>query len=263
SGRVELRRGDVRRPEELAAHLEAIGFERVSMVEDVAQFSVRGGIFDVYGFGMAEPVRLEFWGDEVAELRHFDLLTQRSTRDAELALILPVDGVTATGAPTAEGERVSLLELWAPDTVVVVPRYTHLEPELRRTRDEAHQHLELARRRGEDVAPRHELFEAPEAVTAGLARLGTIALAGPADPGVEIVFPIRGPEAIDRDIRRLRRIASDGTPTVVLCDNAGQCERLEELLTEGGGPLGAALTVGVLDGGFVIPPQGHEPGLRV
>ena len=63
----------------------AIGFERVPMVEDVAQFSVRGGIFDIYSFGMAEPIRLEFWGDDIAELRHFDLVTQRSTRDADLA----------------------------------------------------------------------------------------------------------------------------------------------------------------------------------
>ena len=41
---------------------------------------------------MADPVRLEFWGDEIVELRHFDLVTQRSTREAEVALILPVDG---------------------------------------------------------------------------------------------------------------------------------------------------------------------------
>ena len=48
SARVELRKGDTRRPEDLALHLESIGFERVPMVEDVAQFSVRGGIFDIY-----------------------------------------------------------------------------------------------------------------------------------------------------------------------------------------------------------------------
>src|SRR5262249_8143561 len=46
--RVELRKGDSHRLGELAAHLESIGFERVSMVDDVAQFSIRGGIFDVY-----------------------------------------------------------------------------------------------------------------------------------------------------------------------------------------------------------------------
>ena len=69
AARVELRKGETRRPEALAAHLESIGYERVPMVEDVAQFSVSGGIFDVYGFGMADPVRLEFWGDEITEMR--------------------------------------------------------------------------------------------------------------------------------------------------------------------------------------------------
>jgi len=78
--RIELRKGDVRRLSELIEHLERIGLERVPMVEDVAEFSVRGGILDVYGFGMADPVRAEFWGDEIVDLRHFDMATQRSTR---------------------------------------------------------------------------------------------------------------------------------------------------------------------------------------
>jgi hypothetical protein len=38
------------------------------MVDDVAQFSVRGGIFDIYGSALSDPVRLEFWGDEIVEL---------------------------------------------------------------------------------------------------------------------------------------------------------------------------------------------------
>src|SRR5690349_16748738 len=90
--RVELRKGEMHRLSELAQHLESIGFERVSMVEDVAQFSIRGGIFDVYSFGMAEPVRAEFWGNEIVDLRHFDLATQRSSRAVDFALVLPVDG---------------------------------------------------------------------------------------------------------------------------------------------------------------------------
>src|SRR4029078_9989645 len=77
--RLEIRKGDVRRPEDTARALERVGFERVRMVDDVAQSSVRGGIFDIYGFGMADPVRLEFWGDEIVELRAFDLHSQRST----------------------------------------------------------------------------------------------------------------------------------------------------------------------------------------
>ncbi len=259
--RLELRRGDVRRPTEIAEHLTSIGFERVTTVEDVAQFSLRGGILDIYGFGMAEPIRMEFWGDEIVELRHFDLASQRSTRDAELALILPVDG--SMSDVTDSGERVGILELWGPDTLLVVPQHAHLEPELLRTWDEAQHHIDLARRRGEDVPRREELFSPPDDVMAAMARFGTVALSGAADQDADILFPIRPPESVDRDMRRLRHLASDGLPTIILCDNAGQAERLEELLTDGGARMDAALAVGVLNGGFVLPPSNGQGGLRV
>jgi transcription-repair coupling factor (superfamily II helicase) len=249
SARLELRKGDTRRPEALAAHLEAIGFERVPMVEDVAQFSVRGGIFDIYSFGMAEPVRLEFWGDEVTELRHFDLVSQRSTRDADVALILPVDGQISVG--DSQPERSSIRALFPPDTLLVVPRGTHIGPELTRTWAEAQHHIDLARRRGEDTATRDELFESPETALQSLASFGALDLSGE-DPA--IVFPFREPEEIQRDIKRLKQIVSDGIPTVILCDNVGQAERLDELLNDDR-VSPASLAIGVLDGGFVIPPR--------
>lgn len=87
----------MRRSEQLAAHRESLGFERVAMVEDVAQFSVRGGIVDIYSLGMAEAVRLEFWGTDILELRHFDLNSQRSARDASVAIALAVDGRVQLG----------------------------------------------------------------------------------------------------------------------------------------------------------------------
>src|SRR5205823_5285070 len=201
SARLELRKGDTRRPEQLASHLESIGFERVPMVEDVAQFSVRGGIFDIYSFGMAEPVRLEFWGDEVSELRHFDLITQRSTRNAELALILPVDGQIASGE--VEPGRSSIRALFPPDTLLVIPRGTHIKPELERTWTEAQHHIDLARRRGEDTPSRDELFEAPEDAVAALRGYGTIDLSS---DDSSLVFPFREPEEIQRDIKRLKQI---------------------------------------------------------
>ncbi|MBV9880630.1 MAG: transcription-repair coupling factor, partial [Gemmatirosa sp.] len=257
--RLELRRGDVRRPEDLAEHLERIGFERVTMVEDVAQFSVRGGIFDVYGFGMAEPVRLEFWGDEVVELRHFDLFSQRSTRAAEVALVLPVDGGGAEG--DAGFERVSLADLWPPDTVIVVPSGVDVPVELHRTWEEAQHHLDLARRRGEDVPRRDELYVAPDTAVRGLKAYGTIV---EVDGSPDVGFPLREPERVDRDIRKLRRLVRDGIPTLILCDNQGQADRLEELLSESeerwqlSSPSPAALVIGVLGGGFVVPASARE-----
>src|SRR5205085_1109924 len=143
------------------------------MVDDVAQFSIRGGIFDVYSFGMAEPVRAEFWGDEIVDLRHFDLASQRSTRAVEMALVLPVDGHVRDDA--GDFDRGSITSLLPPDTLLLVPRGSHLEPELRRVWDDAKHHIELARRRGEDIVDRDELFEAPDRTLDALRALGTIA----------------------------------------------------------------------------------------
>jgi transcription-repair coupling factor (superfamily II helicase) len=255
--RVELRKGAKHRLGELAEHLQAIGFDRVPMVEDVAEFSIRGGILDVYSFGMAEPVRAEFWGDEIVDLRHFDLVSQRSSRTVDLALVLPVDGHVREGA--GEFERASIATLLPPDTLLVIPRGSHTEPELRRTWDDAQHHIDLARRRGEDAPNRDELFDTPDATLAALRRLGAIAaIESGSDAAPDITFPLRPPEAIDRDIKQLKRLVRDGTPTVILCDNEGQAERLDELLSgEDRAPSPAALAIGVLDGGFVLP------GLRI
>ena len=282
--RLELLRGATWRLEDLASHLTRIGFERVGMVEDVAQFSVRGGIVDVYGFGMSAPARLEFWGDELVELREFDLSSQRTTRTIERVVVLPADvtpggeddasedGGNASGAdaPDADGHveqplpaRTSLAALWPPDSLVIIPAGVNIGPELRRTWDEAAHHLELARRRGEDVAARDDLLQPPEVAASALRAYATLALAESVEADAGVQFPLRPPESIERDMARLRAVVADGTPTVILCDNSGQAERLEELLAPAGREVLPALSIGVLGGGFVIPPR-HEPaGLRV
>jgi transcription-repair coupling factor (superfamily II helicase) len=260
--RLEIRKGDAWRPEALSDHLDAHGFERVAMVDDVGQYSVRGGIFDIYSFGMAEPVRLEFWGDEIVELRHFDLLTQRSLRDAAVALILPVD-IPSSDEDDGQYERISLAELLPPDSLLVQPLGTSVEPELKRTWDEAHHHVELARRRGEDSPSRDRLFEAPETTRARLRQFGTLRIVDPSAEGVDVGFPLRAPETIGRDMSALRKLVAAGSPTLILCDNSGQLERLEELLEDRGRATAATLALGVLGAGFLMPPSDGRPGLRV
>ena len=266
ASRLELRRGEARRLGDVTAHLDRVGFERVPLVEDVAQYAVRGGIVDVYGFGMTSPVRIEFDGDDVAEIRTFDLQTQRSTGAADAVILLPVESVAAADDGLGE-ERATLADLLPADTLVVQPQGAHLDPEFTRTWDEALHHSELARRRGEEAATRDQLFDPPSRIRATLGALGTLVL-DDADGGAEgaVGFPIRAPEAVNRDIPRLAALTRDGIPTTILCDNAGQVERLEELLASGpGGVSQAAVGVGVLGGGFVIVPQAGDPstGLRV
>lgn len=269
--RMEIGRGAAVRPGDVIAHLDRVGFARVPVVEDVAQYAVRGGIVDIYGFGMADPVRLEFWGDEVSEIRRFDLFTQRSLGPVERAVVLPVEAAPSDD-DAADGERTTLPALWPPDTLVLRAADARVRPELERTWEEASRYAELARRRGELVPPRDGLFAAPDAAMARIGAFPGIELIPPGVPGSgesgdgDVVrFPLRAPEAVERNMDRLGALVRDGTPTVILCDNAGQVERLDELLSARGSASPATIAIGVLGGGFVIPPPDGDPstGLRV
>src|SRR5437879_8884096 len=102
-----------------------MGYARVPTVTEVAQCSVRGGILDVYGFGMAAPARVEWWGDEILSLRTFDLDTQRSGEPVERVTVLPVKS-EGTGKGEGEDLRRSLLELLPSDAVVVLDQESAL-----------------------------------------------------------------------------------------------------------------------------------------
>lgn len=63
--RLELRRAEDQPLSATVDQLLAMGYERVATVLEVGQFSVRGGIVDLYGFGMSAPTRAEWWGDVI------------------------------------------------------------------------------------------------------------------------------------------------------------------------------------------------------
>ena len=85
-----IRRHDEVNLEDLLAHLAAVGYTRHDPVEMAGQFSVRGGILDVFSPEARRPVRLELFGDEVESLREFDPETQRSTGGVERVSLLPL-----------------------------------------------------------------------------------------------------------------------------------------------------------------------------
>ena len=64
--------------EQLKNQLVALGYERVGQVEMPGQFSVRGGIVDIYCLTEENPWRIELWGDEIDSIRSFDPESQRS-----------------------------------------------------------------------------------------------------------------------------------------------------------------------------------------
>ena len=62
----------------LIEKLNEIGFVQKKFVEELGDFSIRGGIVDVFPFNSEEPIRIEFYGDMVESIRKFDVATQRS-----------------------------------------------------------------------------------------------------------------------------------------------------------------------------------------
>ena len=107
----EFRVGIHQPPQELADHLAECGYERVTTVEGVGQFSVRGGILDFCSFGNVHPVRLEFWGDEITSIRGFSLETQRSVEELDLVRVLPCrEGILVHTLADVYEERVSAFE---------------------------------------------------------------------------------------------------------------------------------------------------------
>ena len=84
-----LRMGESFELNELAEKLVSAGYQRTAAVEGAGQFALRGGILDIFSPAMAEPVRVEFFGDEIDAMGVFNVGTQRRTENVSEALILP------------------------------------------------------------------------------------------------------------------------------------------------------------------------------
>ncbi len=80
-------------PERLLGFLQLCGYIRSETVVEAGEYAVRGGIIDIFPPGLAEPVRLDFFGDEVESIRLFDPATQRTTGRCELVPLKPVSEV--------------------------------------------------------------------------------------------------------------------------------------------------------------------------
>ncbi|RHM57774.1 transcription-repair coupling factor [Mitsuokella sp. AF33-22] len=96
---LTLKMGEVLPREALMERLVQLGYEHVEEVESIGQFSVRGGIVDVFAINGQAPVRIEFFDDEIDSMREFDLDTKRSVRNIADVTIMPLAQTDAVGRP--------------------------------------------------------------------------------------------------------------------------------------------------------------------
>ncbi len=128
---LSLRNGEEVSLEDVVAHLRSIGYEQRDPVEMVGEFSVRGGILDVFPPEAEQPVRVEFFGDSIESMRRFDPETQRSVHTTKEIVLLPLMEYPKTRTlfhklAECAGDRVAVpgeefpgWEFWVP---VAIPR---------------------------------------------------------------------------------------------------------------------------------------------
>ena len=110
-----VERGESIPLEEVVAALATLGFERVARVEAPGEMAVRGGIVDVYPAAEGRPTRLDYWGDEIEEIRYFSPSTQRSDRHGERAVFYPAREFRPGAQVVAKAEELLSVYPWAAD----------------------------------------------------------------------------------------------------------------------------------------------------
>jgi transcription-repair coupling factor (superfamily II helicase) len=103
-------------------------FHRVDFVYEPGQFSIRGGIVDVYSFGEDFPYRIEFFGDDVESLRQFDPVTQLSTRAARSFTVIP--NIQHTSMLESRESFLDFIgnetAIWSKDDALISDRLDHI-----------------------------------------------------------------------------------------------------------------------------------------
>jgi transcription-repair coupling factor (superfamily II helicase) len=222
----ELRRGsrtiavgDEAAPHALVTWLVDNGYEAAPQVQLPGQYCLRGGILDVYSHGTFQPVRLEFFGDQVDSVRTFDAATQLSTERVPRCLL----AVAEHADRPAAGSPASLLSYLPPDAVVFLA-----EPG--RLWDRGQEAFEQAEQR--------RLLTPPGDLRMMLAKRPCVFFesgeAGSEVPPVEIAIQQRdtfGPD-VDSMLAELGRICDEYEETVVYCISPAEGERFRNLLRD-------------------------------
>ena len=239
----------------IAEWLVTQGYEYRDLVAQRGDFSTRGDIIDIYSFSYPEPVRIELWGDEVESIRLFNVSTQRSEKPIEKVVFYPgnEDAVIRKALETKE-PLISLPDLFGPETPVLVFGQEEVEKAsmeyaalVKKRFNEIHYHpaedqeLDL----GQEDFHKHQqiLLEPPETLyfthkewkenlqNRSVLHLSDFTL----EPGA-FVFNIGctssdlyGEDAKER-IAALIQQCKSGRKVIIICDNAGQQNRMDEIL---------------------------------
>ena len=231
---IELRVGTEVEPQRLADLLVDGGFTREDPVDEHGAFAIRGGIVDVFPATAAEPVRVEFVGDMVETLRHFDPATQRSTGATDHVQLVP-----ARERFDDDGPLESIIDFMTavPGGVHwVLSEFDQVAQNARKLREQLEVSYEEAKNRGHVVALQPaDAFVDWETLASRMASAPRLEELAVDESGVHQVSSQPAMEFHSRiadwvaDIRRARE---RGATVIVVVGSAGRAERTVEILRD-------------------------------
>lgn len=244
---VSVARGDTVGMEALAEMLEEYGFTKVDFVYEPGQYSVRGGIVDVFSYSENKPYRIDLFGDEVESIRRFDIASQLSTEKLERIEIVPdMSGSVDAGRSVALPEFISQAVYWSDGLEHVLGKVDDIRRRMLADADEPSSvDVKVTSRRQITGA----LSGKTMIVRGDSAREFSVASVIDFDTLPQPVFN-KQYELLARDIHDR---GEDGYTVYILTDNRAQTERLENIFASAGfpsvhfQPLGVTMHEGFVD----------------
>ncbi len=241
---VHIRWGDTVDVGELGEKLRTAGYEQQPIVEARGEFSIRGGIVDIYPLNAENPVRLDLFGDEIEAIKTFDVATQRSLEDLglEASLVIPPSHLKEQITSfLGEGGRLETLFSHLPeDTIVVLESPERFNEVCTYFQHAVERQYEIARRDGREAPAPESLMIPAEEFPEHLQPFRRMehSTAGRAPDRKAAHFRFQQAEYagerhdLDAWISRIAKLQAQDYLVAVVCDNDGQVQRFDELLGE-------------------------------
>jgi len=255
---IYLKTGNHYTFEELLEQFAGAGFERVDIVEQVGEFAVRGGIIDIFAWNSEEPIRMEFFGDELESLRSFDVISQRTTGALQEIVVLP--------HLAEQNAEVFLPSLLPDNAVVFFEDKAELEQKLNAFFDQAAERFAADPTLAMSSHPPDDLYQSVDALFEQLRSYQHLSSDLVAADGVKTIdFKVQVHPDFNGNIKLfleyLRKQAAEKQDNhfIIQSASAEQAARLREIIEEEEIEIHASFPVGTLHGGFVS----EELGLQV
>lgn len=225
------------------------GFERQEFVEDVGQFSIRGGIIDIYTWNHDEPFRIEFYGDQIESIRNFNIISQRSTNVTNNITILPSIFNTKNSS--------SIFEFTSEETIFIVEDKSGIYDSLKNYYLHINQIYESNLKQDVHLDKPSDKYLEYEKAKSLLDNKKLIRFDLLSDKNIKsYTFESSPPPTFAANINRfvsyIEKIEKQNSTIFIQCDSEGQKERLIEILEEEDKNFNFIISVGTIHNGFIV-----------